>query len=333
MQHEEVRIVRGARSGLPVIVAIHSTKLGPAGGGCRIKTYPSWTDGLTDALRLSAGMTEKNALAGLPLGGGKTVVALPSGTTDFDRRAVLLDVADMIESLDGRYATGPDVGTGPSDMDIIGERTTHVCCRTVEAGGSGDSSPHTAEGVLAALSALCAHRFGSSSLGGHSFAVLGLGHVGSHVATRLAAQGARLLVSDVDLAKQALATELGAAWLTPDELLVSEVDVLVPAALGGVLTRSIVPALRCSAIAGPANNQLDEPSTAHLLHERDVLWVPDYVVSAGGVAYAASVELLKESVTEASRRVASIGDTVTSLLAQGGVPADAAGARVRELLG
>ncbi|GAA3219581.1 Glu/Leu/Phe/Val dehydrogenase dimerization domain-containing protein [Dactylosporangium siamense] len=189
-EHEQVVIRAGARSGLPVIIALHSTALGPALGGCRLAVYPHWTDGLTDALRLSAAMTGKCAVAGLPNGGGKTVVPLPAGA--FDRRAVLLDVGDAIEDLGGRYGTGPDVGTGPDDMLVIGERTRHVACRPTSAGGSGDSSTHTAAGVLAALHALCAAVFGSPDLAGRRFAVVGLGRVGADVARRLAAAGATL---------------------------------------------------------------------------------------------------------------------------------------------
>ncbi|MEV4516641.1 Glu/Leu/Phe/Val dehydrogenase dimerization domain-containing protein [Dactylosporangium sp. NPDC049525] len=312
-EHEQVVIRAGARSGLPVIIALHSTALGPALGGCRLAVYPHWTDGLTDALRLSAAMTVKCAVAGLPNGGGKTVVPLPAGA-GFDRRAVLLDVGDAIEDLAGRYGTGPDVGTGPDDMLVIGSRTRHVACRPVSAGGSGDSSTHTAAGVLAALHALCASVFGSPDLAGRRFAVVGLGRVGADVARRLSAAGATLLLSDVDPGRQALAATLGATLVPAEAALRSDVDVLVPAALGGVLTPDTVPLLRCRAIAGPANNQLDADSTADLLHARGIAWVPDHVASAGGVAYAASVELHGSSPAEAAARVEAIGTTVAALL-------------------
>lgn len=311
-EHEQVVIRTGARSGLPVIIALHSTVLGPALGGCRLAVYPHWTDGLTDALRLSAAMTVKCAVAGLPNGGGKTVVPLPAGP--FDRRAVLLDVGDAIEDLAGRYGTGPDVGTGPDDMLVIGARTRHVACRPVSAGGSGDSSVHTAAGVVAALHALCASVFGSPDLAGRRFAVVGLGRVGADVARRLSTAGATLVLSDVDPARQELAEELRAALVPPQTALQSDVDVLVPAALGGVLTPDTVPLLRCRAVAGPANNQLDTDGTADLLHARGIVWVPDHVVSAGGVAYAASVELHGEAPARAAARVAAIGATVRTVL-------------------
>jgi glutamate dehydrogenase/leucine dehydrogenase len=298
---------RGVRSGLPVIVAVHSTVLGQAIGGCRLAGYPDWRDGLTDALRLSAAMTAKCAVAGLPHGGGKTVVALPSGTTlgPAQRRGVLDDVADTIESLGGEYATGPDVGTGPDDMAVLGERTAHVFCRPVGSGGSGDSSAPTAEGVLAALAAL-------GPPAGRRYAIMGLGRVGGHVARELAAAGAELVVTDVDQSRRTFATALGASWT--DDILTAEADVLVPAALGGVLTPGTVAGLRCAAVCGPANNQLDEPATARLLHDRGILWAPDFVVSAGGVIHATAVELRGETPAQATVRVRGIAGTLTTVL-------------------
>jgi leucine dehydrogenase len=309
--HERVVLQRGAESGFPIIVAVHSTALGQAIGGCRMATYPDWRDGLADALRLSTAMSDKCALAGLRNGGGKTVIAVPDGTRldDDTRRAALHDVGSVIESLGGVYATGPDVGTGPDDMVTIAERTGHVFCRPRSAGGSGDSSPATAAGTLAALRAVCAHRFGSDSPAGRSFAVLGLGRVGERVARLLAAAGAHLVVADVDPAKRALADELGATWVSPADCLTAPVDVLVPAALGGVLTPATVPALRCAAVAGPANNQLDEPATADLLHDRGILWAPDFVVSAGGVIHGTAVELHHETPD-----VDAVGRTLTEIL-------------------
>jgi leucine dehydrogenase len=309
--HRRVLVERGPRSDLPIIVAVHSTALGPAIGGCRLTGYADWRDGLTDALHLSAAMTGKAALAGLPHGGGKTVIALPPGLV-LDgprRRDALLDAGDTIATLNGAYATGPDVGTGPADMVTIAERTPHVFCRPLEAGGSGDSSPHTAAGVLAALRALAAH-----GVPARSFAVLGLGRVGARVARLLAETGADLVVSDVDDDKRALAAALGAAWVSPADCRTAEVDVLVPAALGGVLTPAVVPTLRCAAIAGPANNQLDSPATADLLHDRGILWAPDQIVSAGGIIYATAVELRHETPARAEARVAGIGGTLTAVL-------------------
>ncbi|WP_330231310.1 hypothetical protein OHA40_01730 [Nocardia sp. NBC_00508] len=314
--HEQVCVRRGPRSGLPLIVAVHSTALGQAIGGCRITSYPHWSDALDDALRLSAAMTDKCAVAGLPNGGGKTVVAVPpEGITDpAARRAILLDVADAIDALDGAYVTGPDVGTSPEDMAVLAERTPHVFCRPQQAGGSGDSSTHTAAGVVTALHAVCDAVFGLPQLGARRFAVLGLGRVGAHVARHLAAAGADLVVTDIDTTKRQLADELGAAWRDPDSALYAEVDILVPAALGDIFTPGTVSRLRCAAIAGPANNQLDEPDTADLLHQRGILWAPDFVVSAGGVIHATAIELHHETTEQATARVRGIGDTLARIL-------------------
>jgi glutamate dehydrogenase/leucine dehydrogenase len=333
VEHENVTIVRGPRSGLPIIVAIHSTRLGQAIGGCRLAHYPGWRDGLTDALRLSAAMTDKAALAGLPNGGGKTVVALPPGTVlaQGARRDVLHDVGDVIAGLGGAYATGPDVGTGPDDMVVIGERTDHAFCRPASAGGSGDSSRHTAVGVLAALRAVCADRFGSGELDGRTLAILGLGRVGTHVLDLLTQAGATVLAADLDPARRAAAGD--ATWLSPAECLTAEVDVLVPAALGGLLTPESVTGLRCAAIAGSANNQLDAPETAALLHERGILWAPDFVVSAGGIIHATAVELHHETTEQATSRIEGIGDTLAGILRAardaGTTPLEAALAQAR----
>lgn len=324
--HERVLVHRGSRSGLPIVVAVHSTALGQAIGGCRLTAYPDWRAGLTDALRLSTAMSDKCALAGLPHGGGKTVVALPPDTTldDAAHRAVLHDVGDVIAAQDGAYATGPDVGTGPDDMAVIAERTSHVFCRPpatrsgdrsgTGGGGSGDSSVHTASGVMAALGALCAAQFGSDRLAGRRFAVLGLGRVGSHIAAALAEAGAQLVVADIDGDKRARADGWKARWVSPQDCLEADVDVLVPAALGGLLTPESVPRLRCAAIAGPANNQLDAPDTAELLHRRGILWAPDVIVSAGGVIHATGVELRRETAAQVHSRVVGIADTLTAVL-------------------
>ncbi|MFG6196085.1 Glu/Leu/Phe/Val dehydrogenase dimerization domain-containing protein [Nonomuraea sp. JJY05] len=316
LDHEHVAIRTGPRSGLPVIVAVHSTALGQAVGGCRVWRYADWRDGLADALRLSAGMTAKCAVAGLANGGGKTVVAVPEGT-ELDpalRRRVLEDVADAVTALDGTYATGPDVGTSPEDMAVIGERTAHVFCRPVGRGGSGDSSPATALGTLAALRAVRHRLHGTRTLKGARVSLVGLGSVGLRLAGLLAEEGAELLVGDIDPAKRAPARELGATWASPGEALTAEADLLVPAALGGILTGDVVPELRCAAIAGPANNQLAAEPVADLLHERGIVWVPDYVVSAGGAINALAVELRHETPEEARLRVEAIELTVAELL-------------------
>jgi leucine dehydrogenase len=331
LDHEQVTIRTGRRSRLPVIVAVHSTALGPAAGGLRVWHYPDWRDGLADALRLSAAMTSKFAVAGLPSGGGKAVVALPEGMElpVGRRHDVLRDVADVIDSLGGAYATGPDVGTGPDDMAVIGETIPHVFCRPAHLGGSGDSSPHTALGTLAALRAVSRRLYGSASLDGRKLAVVGLGRVGAGLARLLAEEGAALTLADIDPGKRKVSDELGAVWRSPDDILAADVDILIPSALGSVLTRQTVAELRCRAVVGPANNQLATPDVADLLHQRDIIWVPDHVASAGGVVNAVSTELHHVSADEARARVLAIENTIDDLLdtaqRRGETPARAAG--------
>ncbi|SEQ88677.1 leucine dehydrogenase [Lentzea xinjiangensis] len=316
---ERVRIDRGPRSGQTIIVSADSTRLGPALGGCRIKSYPSWREGLDDVLRLSAAMTEKAALAGLDHGGGKTVVALDdTSSADWTgpRRADLLDdIADVVETFDGTYITGPDIGTSPQDMARLHSRTRHVLCRPEAEGGSGDSSVPTALGVTASLEAVCAHRWPGTDLSTLSFSVIGLGHVGAVVGDWLAARGAALTVADIDPGRRDLAERWGARWVTPDQALRAEVDVVVPCAVGGILTPASVGGLHCHAVAGAANNQLDHDSTAALLHDRGVLWAPDVIVSGGGIIASVSRELHGLTAAEAQERVRGIGPRLTSVLA------------------
>lgn len=316
---QTLQVHRGVRSEQPIIVAVDFTVLGPALGGCRITTYPSWRDSVADAARLAAAMTEKAALAGLDHGGGKTVVALdPATAAEFSgprRRDLLHDIGDVVQSFDGRYWTGPDVGSSPRDMAVIGERTPYVLCRPEGAGGSGDSSEPTAAGVIACIDAVRQHVLGRP-LFETSAAVVGLGNVGLLVARHLARAGAQLVVSDIDASRRQLVEDRGAQWLDPDEALLADVDILVPAALGGVLTARTVPRLRCSAIVGPANNQLDDDSSAGLLHARGIIWAPDTVVSAGGIVAATARELRHLSVADTDALLAGIGARLASILTQ-----------------
>lgn len=330
LQHENVVIRRGPRSGLTIIVAVHSTALGMAAGGCRMWRYPSWRDGLDDALRLSEAMTYKSALAGLPLGGGKTVIALPPDhvITPEQRRDVMLDLGDVVESLGGTYGVGEDVGTTAEDMFVVAERTRHAFCLPESQGGSGEPSAPTAVGVYEAIKATCAYVFGDEKVAGRRFTIIGLGQVGSRLAHSLAADGATLAVADIDESKRALATELGATWVQPAQALTLPTDVVVPAALGGVLTRTVVEALDCRAICGPANNQLYDDDVADLLDKRGIVWAPDFVVNAGGVIHGALVDAGGRTHDEAMEQVRQIGDTLLHIFdvatASGVTPAAAA---------
>jgi leucine dehydrogenase len=337
---EAVRVERGSRSGQMIVVSIDSTRLGPALGGCRIRPYPTWRDGLTDALRLSAAMTEKAALAGLAHGGGKTVVALDAATaaefTGPRRGELLADVADLVESFDGGYLTGPDVGSSPADMVEIGRGTSRALCRPESAGGSGDSSGPTATGVIASIDAVRHHVLGGRSLESLSFSLLGLGHVGTLVGEHLAAAGARLVVTDVDPSRRAVAERWGATWHEPGEALSADVDVVVPCAVGGLLTPETVAGLRCRAVVGAANNQLDTDSTAGLLHERGICWAPDTVVSAGGIVSAVAREVHGATAAEADVLVRDVGRRLGQILSAAASrdvpPLHEARRRVRELL-
>jgi leucine dehydrogenase len=285
LEHEEVLVGRGERSGMYVIVSIHSTALGPALGGARLWRYGALGDGIADALRLSEAMTYKAAAAGLDLGGGKAVLCAPPDRelTAEERHALLLDLGDAVESVDGRYVTAEDVGTGAEDMSVIAERTSHVVGLPPDAGGSGDPSPVTARGVDRAIRACCEHRFGTADLAGRTVAVLGLGHVGLALAERLREGGAELIACDIDPAKRRAAEDLGARWLEPDEAIGAECDVLAPCALGGTISPETIERLRCQIVCGSANNVLAIDSLAGELHERGILYAPDFIANAGGL--------------------------------------------------
>lgn len=337
---DELRVERGKRTGQPIIISLHSTGAGPALGGCRVRPYASWRDGLDDALRLSAAMTEKAALADMPYGGGKTVVALSPATAAHyaeTRRADLLaDVGEAVESFGGRYITGPDVGTSPDDMAVIAEHTRHVLCRPQDAGGSGDSSVPTAAGTLACIDAVRMRVFDGRPASGLTFAIQGLGHVGALIADALASKGAALVVSDTDPGRTRLASRWPARVVHPALLLASDADILVPAALGGMLTPQTVPALRCRAIVGPANNQLADDSVADLLHARGITWAPDPVVSAGGIIASVAREIDRLPEFEVRNLIAGIGHRLGAILDEaarnGQSPLTVARQRVRERL-
>ena len=256
--HEDLVVRRGRRSGRYVVVAIHSTALGPALGGVRLWHYQATIDGARDALRLARGMTYKAAAAGLELGGGKGVICAPKGPPPAgqDRRALLLDFGDLVESLGGRYITAEDVGIEPADLVVIAERTGHVTGLPADRGGTGDPSPFTAIGVEAAIRACLWSRFGDPAPAGRTVAIVGLGHVGAGLAERLSEDGCELLVSDVLTEKRALAERLGATWVDPEHVMTVECDVLAPCALGGAISVSNVDRLGCEIVCGSANNQL-----------------------------------------------------------------------------
>ena len=299
------------------MVAVHSTARGPGLGGCRMWTYDDARSAVRDVLRLSRAMTFKAAVAGLPLGGGKGVIMLrpdESVLTPERREAVLQDFGDTVDALDGAYLTAEDVGTSEPDMEVIAGRTKHVTGLAESQGGSGDPSPWTALGCEVALRVTCERAFGSGDLDGRRVAVIGLGSVGGRLAEMLAEGGAQLVVADVDQSKRELAERLGAEWTDPLSAMTAEVDVVAPCALGGVLNDETVPALRCRAIAGAANNQLASDALDTALAERGILWAPDFVCNAGGIINIC-VELEPEGYApeRADARVRAVGDTLRQI--------------------
>ena len=316
LEHEEVLVGRGERSGLYVIVAIHSTALGPALGGARLWRYGALGDGIADALRLSEAMTYKASAAGLDLGGGKAVLCAPPDRelSREERHALLLDLGDAVDSLGGRYVTAEDVGTGAADMAVIAERTDRVVGLPPEAGGTGDPSPVTARGVERAIRACCEHRYGSTELTGRKVAVIGVGHVGESLAGRLRAAGAELVVSDIDPSKRGLADLLGARWVDPEDAIGAECDVLAPCALGGAIGPQSVDRLRCEIVCGAANNVLAGDAVAGELDGRGILYAPDFIANAGGLINVYG-ELHDLERGELDELVDGIGDALGAVFA------------------
>jgi len=314
---EETVVRFDESSGSWMFIGVHSTTLGPGMGGTRMKTYAEPADGLRDVLRLSSAMTSKMAMASVPLGGGKAVLAVPEIPQGRDRRELLLRYGDLVESLHGTYVTACDMNTGPPDMDVIAERCSSVLGRTEANGGSGTSAPNTAMGVFHGIGAAVAHAFGSADLEGRTVAVQGVGAVGAPLARMLSKVGARLVLADVDdVRAKELAEELEAEVAPADQIAEVPCDVFVPCATGGVLNAETIPNLRCRVIAGAANNQLGEPADAERLAARGVLYAPDYVVNAGGVIHLVSYEMLDEGDDEVAERLRGIGDTLTEVFAR-----------------
>jgi leucine dehydrogenase len=312
--YEDLRVLSGSRSDATIAIAVHSTALGPALGGVRMWHYDSAEQGVADALRLARAMTYKAAAAGLDLGGGKGVICTPGERPVGElRQRMLLDFGDAVESLEGRYVTAEDVGTGAADMVAIAERTAHVVGLPTERGGSGDPSPLTARGVLAAIGACLEHRFGEASVSGMRICVVGVGSVGSKLARMLAGAGAELTISDIDPARKAFAEELGAAWVDPEEAISARCDVLAPCALGGAIDAAAIECLRCQIVCGSANNVLSDERLASALAGRGILFAPDFIANVGGLIHVYA-ELHDLDGEVALHMVGQIGSTVHRIL-------------------
>ncbi len=309
---EEIVRLDDPESGLRGVIVLHSTKLGPAAGGCRLWRYESPQEASLDALRLAEGMSYKNALAGLPLGGGKAVICEPNG--EFDRAAWFRAFGRAVAALGGRYVTAEDVGTSVKDMQHIAQTTRYVSGLPARPGApGGDPSPWTALGVLRAMETAVNRRLGSD-LRDVTVAVQGLGHVGFALCELLHEAGARLVVAEPRSIVAAKAAVLfGAQIMKSSMLLEANVDVFAPCALGGVLDRQAVQRLRAKVVCGAANNQLASPEQGAELAGRGILYAPDYLVNAGGIINVAA-EYLDWSKEEARDRVEQIATRLTEVL-------------------
>lgn len=292
------------------IIVMHSTARGPAGGGTRFWNYRNDAEALKDALRLARGMTYKNALADLPLGGGKSVIIGDNKTSD--REKIFRAHGRFIDTLAGRYMTGEDVGTSPADMEYVRRETTHVAGLH---GTSGDPSPRTARGVLRAMQAAAQHRWQNTDLSGKTVAIQGCGHVGYFLAQELHKLRARLIVTDIDMQSvQRVVTDFGATAVVPDEIYSVRADIFAPCALGGIINDQTIPQLQVEIVCGAANNQLLEPRHGDLLEQRGILYAPDYAANAGGIINGCCIEILRWDEPRMLQKVEAIYDTVLQIL-------------------
>lgn len=286
-RHEGVHLFFDKATGLRAIIAVHSTVRGPAAGGCRMWNYASGAEMLTDALRLSQGMSYKNAMADLPLGGGKAVIW---GDSRADKSPELFRaLGRAIDSLNGAYWTAEDVGVSPLDMANVALETRYVAGLPHGDAASGDPSPVTARGVFLGLIETAKRAFGSGDLQGRTIAVQGVGHVGARLCELLSKAGARLIIADVNKsALEATAAAAGASIVAPEDIYDADADIFSPNALGAVINLSTLARLKCKAIAGGANNQLSTPEMGEALMRRGILYAPDYVINGGGIINVAA---------------------------------------------
>ena len=335
--HEEVHFVTDEKCGLKAIIAVHSTHLGPAGGGARFWHYAKDEEALTDALRLSRGMSYKNAMAGLPLGGGKSVLLADSNRTKTPE--MLHAFGKAVDGLGGRYVTAEDVGISVADMIEIA-RSTKFVAGLPNSGGDvgGDPGPHTSLGVFLGIKAAVKWALGKDSLSGLHIALQGAGSVATGVALHACAEGARITIADVDQAKaQKLADRAGGKVVSPDEILGLEADVLSPCALGAIFTEETISQLKVPIVAGGANNQLATPQDGERLHARGILYAPDYVINAGGIINVCTEYLGDGDATLVRRRIEGIPVRLEQIWSEGAEtgrdPAAVADAMAQRLIG
>ena len=312
---EDLLVRRDEPTGATIVVAIHSSRLGPATGGTRVRAYPSTADAVADAGALARAMTMKFALAAFPRGGGKGVIDVPPDLDVGARAGLLRRYGDLLHELEGRFRTGPDVGILPGDIDVIastGAPYVHALTRSA-AGPMGSAGP-TALGVVSAMEAVCSRAFGSGALAGRRVVVQGAGNVGAALLGMLREAGARASFSETDPGRARALRVEGFREIPSDDVWDESCDLLAPCALGGVLNARTIPRLRCRAIAGAANNQLEHSGDAARLSERGILWAPDIAASAGGAVYVTGMEGLGWTDEVARAAVRRIGETVGLVL-------------------
>ncbi len=314
-EHEAVHFVRDVESGLRAIIAVHSTALGPGAGGCRMWNYASEDAALQDVLRLSRGMSFKNALADLPLGGGKAVIL---GDARQDKsEALFAAFGRAVDRLSGQYVTAEDVGICEADMQIVARHTNYVSGlpQNGDAAG-GDPSPKTARGVYYGIQAAVKAALRRDDLDGLRVAVQGLGNVGRHLCANLHQAGAQLIVADIDdEAVEQVCARYAATPVGVDEILYQDVDVVAPCALGGVLHSDSIPRLQAKVVAGAANNQLLRDADGQRLFERGIVYAPDYVINAGGIISCSAEYIGGMSEADVDEKVRDIGQRLSEIFA------------------
>ncbi len=333
--HETVLRVHDASIGLTGFIAVHSTKLGPAAGGLRMRPYDSEDAALTDALRLSEGMTYKNAAAGLPLGGGKAVIM---GDASTKTSAQLLTFARAINTLEGDYWTAEDMGMSPSDMALLATETKFVAGLPDGPHASGDPSPITARGIFESIKITAKHRFGSADLTGRTVTVQGLGHVGTYLCDFLHKAGAKLILADINTKRVAeLAAKYSAQTAGADDILTAKADIFAPCAIGAILNADSIAKLNVAAVCGGANNQLATSEDGARLHARGILYAPDFVANAGGIINVATEVLaIDNRAAYVDEKLSAVVDTLDRIFTRAKTmdcsPADVAVAIVDEML-
>jgi leucine dehydrogenase len=301
-------------TGTMMFISFHSTALGIACGGTRLKTYIHSREALRDSMRLAEGMTYKFVMIGFPRGGGKAVLSVPKDFKTSDREGLMTRYGQWLSDLNRIFETGPDLGTGPEDMAIINRYYSGVFGLPVQIGGAGDPGPATAQGVFYGIKASCLHRFKTSDLADRTILVQGAGSVGEPLIRLLLDAGCEVQFSDIDpkcITK--ICQELGISYVKPENVYKQPCDVFAPCAIGGILNRKTIPQLACHIVAGAANNQLDQAQDGDALYERGILYAPDYVINSGGAIFLIGIEGLGWTDSQVQNRIHRIRDTLSEV--------------------